>query len=230
MRVRRALIHPSCNLGYPWKNPSTLDEWRQDPSRKIDLLTEILQWHLASDGQPPLMVVDDKLVPSKTQHKNLANAATKGAPDKIVVYCEFPSAFIQIKQVRNSLSLPCYHSPYCQILKLHNIQTLELHGDVPITQRPEVTRRFVSATQDGPRVLLMTTVGLVGLNLPCSNILVKLVGVYCLFSSILYTYSCRPKIGRHKMMSSLSDASIATHSPRLCMFTVLLQMTHKMSS
>jgi hypothetical protein len=42
-----------------------LDEWREDPSRKIDLLVEILKWHLAKDGRPPLMVVDDKLMPSR---------------------------------------------------------------------------------------------------------------------------------------------------------------------
>ena len=96
LKVRRALIHPSCNPGYMWKSPSTVDEWRQDPSRKIDVLAEILRWHLASDGQPPLMAVDDKLVPSKKP----VETALKNAPDKIIVYCEFPSAFTQIRRVR----------------------------------------------------------------------------------------------------------------------------------
>ena len=177
MNVRRALIHPSCNLGYPWNSPSTLDEWRDDPSRKIDLLIEILQWHLKTDGQPPLTVVDDKLVPSEKQSKNPANGASKNAPDKVVVYCEFPSAFVQIRHVGGFLPVIYYHSLCHQVLKLHNIQSLELHGNVPIAQRPEVTRRFTSSTRDGPRVLLMTTVGLVGLNLPCANILVKVVSV-----------------------------------------------------
>jgi len=32
LQVRRALIHPSCNPGYPWKNPQMLEEWSQEPS------------------------------------------------------------------------------------------------------------------------------------------------------------------------------------------------------
>ncbi|KAG1725989.1 hypothetical protein EDB19DRAFT_1914837 [Suillus lakei] len=46
--------------GYPWANPSTLDGWRKDPSRKLDILVEVVQWHTKErDNCQPLCIVDE---------------------------------------------------------------------------------------------------------------------------------------------------------------------------
>lgn len=107
--VRRALIHPSCNAGYPWHDPSTLEEWSKDPSRKLDLAAEILTWHLAKDNQPPLSVVKNKLKPSKIPCS--MSPDKDAAPDKMVVFSHLPSSFVQIRQV-------AVHLPTSTILSL----------------------------------------------------------------------------------------------------------------
>ena len=86
-------MHPSCVDGYPWQNPTTIDEWKQDPSRKLDTLVEILQYHLESDGRPALKVVDDILVPSQGTSRQHTQ------PDKIIVYSAFPQSNLQLLKV-----------------------------------------------------------------------------------------------------------------------------------
>jgi hypothetical protein len=81
-----------------------LEEWQQHPSRKLDALVEILKHHLEKDDQPPLEVKNDKLVPSP--RPSGSGPAKTNAPDKVIVYCEFPSAYVQICQV--SASLPAF--------------------------------------------------------------------------------------------------------------------------
>ena len=151
-----------------------MEEWDKDPSRKLDVLAEILKWHLAKDGQPPLKVVKDKLKPSKTPHST--SAAEGAAPDKAIVYDEFPGSFVQMAQVGSLPDSPsCCHSPHHQVLKLHGIEVLELHGDIPAPQRSNIIQKFKTSTRDGPRVLLMSNVGLLGHNFPFANVLVKVV-------------------------------------------------------
>jgi hypothetical protein len=102
VRIRRALLHPSCNAGYPWMDPSNLDEWRKDPSRKLDVLVQVIQWHQAHDNRPPLCIVDDKLVVSTSNPASVAGPSNSILCDKILVYCAFPSSYIQVTKVRNS--------------------------------------------------------------------------------------------------------------------------------
>lgn len=105
LKIRRALVHRSLNPGIPWKNPLTLEDWREDASRKLDVLSQIILWHLEKDGQAPLKVENDKLVPSEP-----STCVESGlAADKIVVYCAFPSSYHQISQVSYfSATYPSY--------------------------------------------------------------------------------------------------------------------------
>ncbi|KAG1891850.1 P-loop containing nucleoside triphosphate hydrolase protein [Suillus fuscotomentosus] len=154
MSVRRALMHPSCNAGYPWANPSDLDEWKKDPSRKLDVLAQVIGWHQEQDGRLPLCVVDDQLVVSSANPDvPTAGMADPMPCDKIIVYCAFPSS-------------------YTQVLELNGIRTLQIHGKLSISTRTDVIAQFKSSGRDGPRVLLISNVGLTGLNLPCANILI----------------------------------------------------------
>jgi hypothetical protein len=94
IKVRRALLHPSCNTNFEWHNPTTPEEWRLHPSRKLDALVEILSHHLETAGAPALEVGSDgELVPKP-------DPETGGSPDKIVVYSAFPSSNVQLLRVR----------------------------------------------------------------------------------------------------------------------------------
>lgn len=105
--VRRALMHPSCNPGYTWEDPSSIKEWKKDPSRKLDVLVELILWHQLKDNQPPLKVVDDAIVPSADVTPEGSNEGDGGEDDdrrnttcdKIVVYCAFPSSYVQLVKV-----------------------------------------------------------------------------------------------------------------------------------
>ena len=105
----------------------------------MDVLAELLNWHLAEDNRPPLTIVNNKLVPVKNPASMLTpKSASTTAPDKCIVFCELPSSFPQIRHVSNLLLLfllyPLTASPHHQVLALHNIKTLELHGKVPASQ------------------------------------------------------------------------------------------------
>ncbi|KAG1763002.1 P-loop containing nucleoside triphosphate hydrolase protein [Suillus placidus] len=167
MRVRRALLHPSCNTGYPWANPSNLEEWKKDPSRKLDVLAQVICWHQGLDNRPPLHVVDDSLTASSTNPDVATSIAHSTPCDKIIVYCAFPSSYTQVLKV----------------LELNSVRTLQMHGKLSMSARTDIISQFKSSGRDGPRVLIMSNIGLTGLNLPCANILIIVVSIR--FSSTL---------------------------------------------
>ncbi|KIP01229.1 hypothetical protein PHLGIDRAFT_123540, partial [Phlebiopsis gigantea 11061_1 CR5-6] len=87
--------------------------------------------------------------------KARAKAAKHGKPDKIVLYVHFKSHFDYIEAV----------------LKLHGIDHVHvLHGGHTVTQRAKTLKSFRESTQ--PAVLVMSQVGIAGLNLDCASILI----------------------------------------------------------
>jgi hypothetical protein len=102
LKIRRALLHPSCNSNHPWGNPTTIDEWKKDPSRKLDALVQILQYHLSAPDRPYLHVQGNQLVPSSPD----AAIPSMGV-DKIVVYMAFPTSNLQVLAVSISFH-HCY--------------------------------------------------------------------------------------------------------------------------
>jgi SNF2 family DNA or RNA helicase len=57
-----------------------------------------------------------------------------------------------------------------QALTLHGIKTLLLYGGMSPKARTEAVARLKSSGADGPRVMILSMVGLVGLNLAFANI------------------------------------------------------------
>ncbi|KAG1772200.1 P-loop containing nucleoside triphosphate hydrolase protein [Suillus placidus] len=155
-RAAKALLHPSCNTGYLWANPSNLEEWKKDPSRKLDVLAQVICWHQEFDNRPPLHVVDDRLTVSSTNPDVATSIADSTPCDKIIVYCAFPSSYTQVLKV----------------LELNSVRTLQMHGKLSMSARTNIISQFKSSGRDGPRVLIMSNIGLTGLNLPCANILI----------------------------------------------------------
>lgn len=63
-----------------------------------------------------------------------------------------------------------------KILDLHGILAVELNGKTPMHRRKAVLENFrVSTRESGPRVLILSGVGAVGLNLACANIMIVMV-------------------------------------------------------
>jgi SNF2 family DNA or RNA helicase len=63
-----------------------------------------------------------------------------------------------------------------QILDLHGIHALELNGQTPMRKRKGILDEFRSSTRPkGTRVLILSGVGMVGLNLACANIMLVMV-------------------------------------------------------
>lgn len=81
-----------------------------------------------------------------------------------------------------------------QVLDIHKIKHVSISGKAPVPTRTKTLQEFRSSDRDGPRVLLLSNVGLTGLNLPCANILVIVVS-FCFTSfaaetsSLFFCYS-----------------------------------------
>jgi SNF2 family DNA or RNA helicase len=63
-----------------------------------------------------------------------------------------------------------------QVLQLHGFEVLEYHGGMTQQQRNKVLRRFRSNDGSTPRILLLSNVGAIGLNLDIANIVIIIVG------------------------------------------------------
>jgi SNF2 family DNA or RNA helicase len=60
-------------------------------------------------------------------------------------------------------------------LKNNGIHSLTLHGQMSLPKRTEQLETFRHGDRDGARVLLISNVGSVGLNIACANILIIVV-------------------------------------------------------
>ena len=77
-----------------WK-PADLEEWLAHKSTKLDCVVQLLQWHLAEDNRPPLMIdpsappIENRLIPNTSVQ--MPAPTGDGGPDRIIVYVAFPS-------------------------------------------------------------------------------------------------------------------------------------------
>ncbi len=62
-----------------------------------------------------------------------------------------------------------------QVLRFFGIKYVEINGSKPASVRSKVLDEFRNSTRDGPRVCLLSNVGLTGLNIPQANIVIGLV-------------------------------------------------------
>ena len=102
LRVRRALTHPGLNNDEPTKLPESIAQWDAMKSKKLDTLAKLVKHHLAQDGAQPMEIVDNELV---SDPKFSLPPTPDGQPDKIIVYCAFPSNNELIKTVCISITL-----------------------------------------------------------------------------------------------------------------------------
>lgn len=119
-RARRTLFHPACNGEYIWCEPQSLVDWKKDASAKVDTLVLIVQHHLRADGEQPLCMVNDRLIPNKDF---ASMSCEESAPDKIVVWCAFPSSARILRHVSH-----CSTSIYLHLLtRIGNVATWNIY-------------------------------------------------------------------------------------------------------
>ncbi|KAJ7574791.1 P-loop containing nucleoside triphosphate hydrolase protein, partial [Mycena floridula] len=174
IRFRQAVAHAGCEDESKWYNPQNLAEWKLHPSKKIEILSQIIQHHLDRDNRYPLQEVNDEIKeyeydihadidspahpiiveelvtntiprPKSVKVYDESVPTSETSPDKIVVYCAFPSSYAKI------------------------IQALECLG-MALKKRNEIIARFNDPT--GPRVLILSNVGATGLNLQVARIII----------------------------------------------------------
>ncbi|KAI6116603.1 P-loop containing nucleoside triphosphate hydrolase protein [Pisolithus croceorrhizus] len=160
IEFRRGLLHPHMNPSAgneTWTAPSTLQEWKGEKcSTKLDILAQIVAHHLSADNALPFLVDDDGMTLRTDESRTTASVASK-EPDRIIIFSAFPSS----------------NAAIIDVLKLHGIRALELHGKIGPPKRKSVLNEFRSSTRDaGARVLILSQVGMVGLNLACANIMI----------------------------------------------------------
>ncbi|KIK23571.1 hypothetical protein PISMIDRAFT_100380 [Pisolithus microcarpus 441] len=177
IEYRRGLLHPHMNPGVgndSWTNPSSLQEWKGEKcSTKLDILAQIVSRHLSADNARSLNIDDDGMTLQPDEPGTTALVASKEADrpdepgttalvaskeaDRVIIFSAFPSS----------------NAAIIDVLKLHGIRALELHGRIGPAKRKSVLNEFRSSTRDaGARVLILSQVGMVGLNLACANVMI----------------------------------------------------------
>ncbi|KAG1786495.1 P-loop containing nucleoside triphosphate hydrolase protein, partial [Suillus variegatus] len=118
---------------------------RPHKSVKLDVLGQLVSYHLMEDDRPPLeMDEDGRVLAPNPGFQTPASVSDKKDPDRIVVYSAFPSS----------------NQAILDILDLHGILAVELNGKTPMHRRKAVLENFrVSTRESGPRVLILSGVG-----------------------------------------------------------------------
>ncbi|EUC56409.1 helicase carboxy-terminal domain protein, partial [Rhizoctonia solani AG-3 Rhs1AP] len=164
-RLKRILVHHRLaeRSGTESKEEETnnqffedLEDYRADPSAKIDRVLRLCEHHLgpqnANTGplnwnekgeEVPGPQLNEEKVPEEDLRKR-----------KMVIYCH--------------LSHSC--DLFEQVLKLHGIVAVQVNGTMGMNQRDRAVQSFNS--EDGPDVMLLSNVGATGLNLQRGTIVV----------------------------------------------------------
>ncbi|KAI6011505.1 hypothetical protein EDC04DRAFT_2609856 [Pisolithus marmoratus] len=101
-------------------------------------------------------VDDDGMTLWPYESQTATSIATK-EPDHVIIFSAFPSS----------------NAAIIDVLKLHGITALELHGKISLIKCKLVLNEFWSSTCDtGAHMLILSLVGMVGLNLACANVMI----------------------------------------------------------
>ncbi|EGO04147.1 hypothetical protein SERLA73DRAFT_67866 [Serpula lacrymans var. lacrymans S7.3] len=157
----KSSLHPKANEARntePSEKPFTLEEWcdKAMVTVKLDVLGQVIDYHLQQDGRQLVMATEDgrHIQPDNRYGSFERNPAEC---DKIVVYSAFPTS----------------NHAILDILAIYGIEAVELNGSVPVKKRQAAIDAFrTSNKESGPCVLILSGVGMVGLNLVFANVLI----------------------------------------------------------
>ncbi|KAI6044344.1 P-loop containing nucleoside triphosphate hydrolase protein, partial [Pisolithus marmoratus] len=154
-----SMLHPMLNPknGGHWKKLVSLEAWRSTKKTiKLDTLAQVVYYHLQSNGHAPLAMDDDGK--SLSPALNAVNDTSDyGEDDQIVIYLAFLSS----------------NQAIIDILALYGDTVIKLNGTMSLKKWQAATNNFQTSTHmTGHHVLIISNVGMVGLNLTCVNIMV----------------------------------------------------------
>ncbi|KAH9848946.1 P-loop containing nucleoside triphosphate hydrolase protein, partial [Lenzites betulinus] len=160
LSIRQALLHPGFSGITPYKFTAEdeLQPYSTHPSTKIDVVLRLLQWHIDHFCRPPLFYdpEEQQFAPMNNDQWEL----TKPSPgdevltDKAIVYLAFPSLNWLIKSALDEQDIPYQ----------------EINGLLGTAQRAAALTEF--RTSKSVHVLLLSGVGLCGLNMAFANIVI----------------------------------------------------------
>ncbi|KAI6111419.1 P-loop containing nucleoside triphosphate hydrolase protein [Pisolithus sp. B1] len=134
----------------------TQDDWRNLGSAKITAAVLIAHHLLCRDDAPPIVFDGQGGFEIPALPDVPLGAVMPGRTRKVLIYQEWPS---QSKLL---------------VLKLWKIGSVCIHGKLSFAERSKIINRFRSIDPSGPRVLIFSAVGTVGLNLAVSDTLIML--------------------------------------------------------
>ncbi|KAF4611118.1 hypothetical protein D9613_006452 [Agrocybe pediades] len=129
----------------------TLEEWKPLKSTKIDTCCRMVVHLLTQDDAPDITFKD-----GAAQFPPFQRTETASRDAKVVIYQEFPS----------------FSKLLLNILKLYGVDAQAIHGRTPYDKRFEVLSSFMK--DPTKRVLIISQIGSVGLNITCARYLIFL--------------------------------------------------------
>ncbi|KAJ3885134.1 P-loop containing nucleoside triphosphate hydrolase protein [Lentinula edodes] len=152
MEYRLTLCFPKTDPGSPNPDFESIDQWNRIKSTKMDVCAQICQHYLLGDDVPDVEFIDGKPVFPKPNPSDGPKGPSKTR--KILIYSEFPSMT----------------SLLVKVLDIYGVQCFTIDGNDSFDKRANVVAAF---QQDGgPRVLIFSSVGTVGLNLSIADVVV----------------------------------------------------------
>ncbi|KAI6008888.1 hypothetical protein F5J12DRAFT_719288, partial [Pisolithus orientalis] len=157
IEFQHSMLHPMLNpknSGH-WKKPHSLTHW-QEKTIKLDTLAQVIHNHLDSNGHVPLMMTEDgqtlTLAPDCLQ-----DMTDYGEDDRVIMYSAFPLS----------------NQALINILDLYGITATKLNGMMLLKKHQVVLDDFHTLTHmKGHCILIISNVGMVGLNMACANVMV----------------------------------------------------------
>ncbi|KAJ4463203.1 P-loop containing nucleoside triphosphate hydrolase protein [Lentinula lateritia] len=149
MEYRLTLCFPKTDPGSPNPDIKSKDEWNRIKSTKMDVCAQICHYYLLRDDVPDVEFLDGKPVFPKLKPLK-GSSKTR----KILIYSEFPSMT----------------SLLVKVLRIYGVECLTIDGNDSFDKRANVVAAFQH--EGGPRVLIFSSVGTVGLNLSVADVVI----------------------------------------------------------
>jgi SNF2 family DNA or RNA helicase len=151
---------------------TSMEEWKSAEGTKLALLVRLLQHTLSHDTRAPVSF-DAEGLGSYPPMPAMTDGEIQPQTSKVIVFQEFPMMADMIVSV--SLTWFSHHGPHqpLQILELQGIECLTMNGSTKEEHREEVLSKF--KTESRFRVLLMSMVGGIGLNLTVASTIIVFV-------------------------------------------------------
>ncbi|KAK7034787.1 hypothetical protein VNI00_012195 [Paramarasmius palmivorus] len=131
---------------------NTLEEFHPMKSTKMDVCAQICSHYLKHDEiEDPTFVNGEPIFPTAP---DIPSEQPTPQERKIIIYAEFPSIIPLLKNV----------------LKLHGVDSLHIDGSISYQQRDRIIAAFKKP--GGPRVLIFSAVGSVGLCLTVADVVI----------------------------------------------------------